>query len=413
MPIGSGESVNSFEMIEKSCHNSLNLFLEGILKSMSKNRLSKDEIDNICVYFASKIEIYKDYDFFLKTCSNETLTNLLRSLNYLSYYEKLHFLEILKRLMFYLGKDAFDNYVSFDKEEIYKIMSIIPNVEDLFSYADILSMITSHENINSFFNFEENIEKTVDYQSLYHVIHILLSLTNNTESSPFKGKNREPYTAISSFVNNNKSSIITFNYDTLLEKELEKMEIPYNYNINFKNDERTGEVNIYKLHGSVNWWTCKTCLRKFLYEVPNIEAYLSLVDEKSMKWKIGNSCCEECGMSPMIIPPTMFKYAKDTDLSQLWLNASEELSICNTIVIIGYSFPKEDINVINLLKNSFLRNSSLRYLIYVGPDEKPVHFIRSLLADLNIESKIEIIPFTGVKGFAEETVPIMLKYIYL
>jgi len=237
------------------------------------------------------------------------------------------------------------------------------------------------------------------------VICALIHLTNNYERNPFKGSSKEPYTTLARFIKGRDAGVITFNYDTLLEKEMELLNIDYEYGIKFINTERKDAFcKMYKLHGSLNWWSCKSCMSKFYYDIENLETYLSSVNISTVKWELNFNCCENQDFFPIIIPPTMLKYAQDIDLMKLWTDAFQNLSNSRTIVIVGYSFPKEDINSINLFKKSVLNNPNLKYVIYINPDPQPLNFLETFFEKNNLKD-IQILEYINDQGFAEKTIP--------
>ncbi len=403
------EQKEIFEKMEKSCLDAVNLFSYGIVKNFKNRHLTIDEINRILKYFFDRTKSRVEYDNFCRSITTESVSGLLSSLKNLTRYEEKILISVIERLMFLLGKDSFETYSSAKLKENIDLLNLMPNIENLISYADITSLITRNDGIKNLFDTYDEIYNLNQY-SLYHVIGILMHLTNNYQKNPFKGSNKEPYNSLAKFLKRHNAAIITFNYDTLLEQELDDLKVEYDYKINFSNiNSQTSGRKFYKLHGSLNWWSCRNCLTKFRHNTTDFETYLSLIDTDAMHWKIKLDCCVQQDLFPIIIPPTMLKYAQDIDLIRLWMEASDDIAKSQTIIIIGYSFPKEDINAINLFKKSILNNSNLKYIIYIGTNSNPVNFLKSFLKDVKLDNKIKLLEFTGDEGFAEKTVPKILE----
>lgn len=393
-----------FQRLEKICLSSVSLFSHGILKNLKSKKLDEEDIDIIIKYFFNRIENLED-DSFCKIIAPEHILGLLSSISNLTVYEEKMLTSFIERLMFLVGRDCFCNYCGSSIEINSKLILFLPSIEDLVSYLDIISLISINEGIKSFFIDFEKKEYKLNQNSLYHVICALMHLTNNYEKNPFRGPSKEPYTTLARYIKGRNAAVITFNYDNVLEKELELLGVDCNYGIELLNTKQESAFcKMYKLHGSLNWWLCKSCLAKFYYVVENLEDYLLLVNINTIKWELKFNCCGNQDFFPIIIPPTMLKYAQDIDLMKLWTSAFESLSKSKTVVIVGYSFPKEDINAINLFKRSVLNNSYLEYIIYINPDPEPLNFLESFLEESNLKN-IKILKYINEDGFAEKTIP--------
>jgi hypothetical protein len=128
-----------------------------------------------------------------------------------------------------------------------------------------------------------------------------------------------------------KNSIITFNYDTLLEDGLHLATIPFTYGIPEElaryddncwcTRDGTG-IPVYKLHGSVNWSTG-----------------LSFRDRvrvhNSYDWLKGK---EE---QVFLVPPTWRKIF-GAQLASVWEGAVSVLSDATRIIVLGFSMPPTD-----------------------------------------------------------------------
>jgi len=88
-----------------------------------------------------------------------------------------------------------------------------------------------------------------------------------------------------------------------------------------------------KLHGSLNWMTCKKCNKNYCYVLSGKVAADQVINPEDPK-----TLCPGCQkqMEPIIIPPT------NELLDSLWAEASNSIKEANKIIIIGYSLPVTD-----------------------------------------------------------------------
>lgn len=156
---------------------------------------------------------------------------------------------------------------------------------------------------------------------------------------------------VNHYLNSNTTSVVTFNWDTLLDKILKEKNTPhYNYlekELSAKYlwgysngpkhspyPEYSNQQELYlKLHGSIDWITCKTlnCRLKnlmFLKEEVERDYYCS-------------ECHELC--NTLIIPPILNKqYNEYPSIKKTWNLAFKEISNSKKIIIWGYGLPPTD-----------------------------------------------------------------------
>jgi hypothetical protein len=150
-----------------------------------------------------------------------------------------------------------------------------------------------------------------------------------------------------------KAGFVSLNYDILIDNAL--MDIypvcHLDYGVEFTNFKRPGDwsipepqkaVYLYKLHGSLNWLYCPTCISLTL--TPKEKRVATLIFKPKQ--------CDFCGSKviPIIIPPTFFKVMSNYYLQQIWHKAGILLSEVKRIFFCGYSFPDADIHVKYLIK---------------------------------------------------------------
>jgi len=149
------------------------------------------------------------------------------------------------------------------------------------------------------------------------------------------------------------TAFVSLNYDILIDNAItEKHEkIDLDYGVNFTNFRKNNDwhrprhnrkTQLLKLHGSLNWLYCPTCIA--LTITPK-EKSVSTIAERPKE-------CSQChtNMVPIIIPPTFFKIMSNYFLQQIWRKAEMVLLKAERIIFCGYSFPDADIHIKYLLK---------------------------------------------------------------
>jgi hypothetical protein len=157
--------------------------------------------------------------------------------------------------------------------------------------------------------------------------------------------------------------IISTNYDIELETQLFKRYPHHLINTEFDfgfswRDTSTGVVykrpadpslRLYKLHGSLNWLRCDLCDHVYINTYGSI-ADLGF-DEEIHK---GNTChCRYAPLRSVIIAPSIVRDIRDVNLLECWKNAIEFLRTATEWIIIGYSFPSEDIAIRSLFLRAY------------------------------------------------------------
>jgi hypothetical protein len=150
-----------------------------------------------------------------------------------------------------------------------------------------------------------------------------------------------------------ETAFVSLNYDILLDNALTEVHdvIDLDYGVEFTNfakkddwhkPRRNRATKLFKLHGSLNWLYCPTCIS--LTITPKDKSVSTIADTPMP--------CKTCGtnMIPIIIPPTFFKIMSNHFLQQIWREAEKVLLTAERIVFCGYSFPDADIHIKYLLK---------------------------------------------------------------
>ncbi len=168
------------------------------------------------------------------------------------------------------------------------------------------------------------------------------------------------------------TAFISLNYDILIDNALIELHPGFDldYGVEFTNyirecdwqiPRKDKSIALHKLHGSLNWLYCPTCVSLTL--TPRQREAARLV-EKSVT-------CLSCGMPtvPIITPPTYLKGMQNYFLHQIMRGAEKSLKDTQRIIFCGYSFPDADLLVRYLLKRAELNFDSRPEMIIVNEYE--------------------------------------------
>lgn len=263
-----------------------------------------------------------------------------------------------------------------------------PQLEAVFGFLDYF--IQQNESLNAKYT-NEKIQEIKEY--LIKLIHYVVNFRTN-KSSPY-------YHKFWNLIHNSGKSIsiLTVNYDTLLEQAFEFLfksragfidyciplmnyeNLPqiksYNFWINTRepvkilNGENPAVYKIIKLHGSLNWKYCNCCNQtlltpwdriidlnkgKFLgYNYPEMSEY---------EYKCP---LDDTDFQTLIMPPSYLKTLTHPVISQLTNEAAREIRATRKIVFIGYSLSSADLHIKALFKKHIQPETDV---IVINPKEK-------------------------------------------
>lgn len=181
-------------------------------------------------------------------------------------------------------------------------------------------------------------------------------------------------------------SFITFNYDLLLDKAVSINDrdligdyaVPFAKVFNFDRYERIlrnkrlpSDVDILKLHGSLNWAVCTAC------SAPHLAYYWRYTRLPQFHC----SCCQAL-LAPVLVPPSYRKsIGKYPFLADVWRKAQEVVGQADEIIVIGYSFPEADLEARWLFKKALFGRRHRPKLFVVEPEQAVREKIRSFFLD--------------------------------
>ncbi|MFH1114193.1 MAG: hypothetical protein V1792_09755 [Pseudomonadota bacterium] len=189
-------------------------------------------------------------------------------------------------------------------------------------------------------------------------------------------------------VPNHDVTVVTFNYDLAVDFALCYERIEHNYCLDDSDD--SGQVDLLKLHGSLNWIYCKKCGRIHKYDLSGISNGPQRVVRNPgngtlFPLEIDSELVElYCGQEtsipdPMIVPPTWDKSDGHKTLACVWRKSAEKLGNAENIFIIGYSLPQSDAFFRYLFALGSEGDRPLRNVVVYNPAEDPRQRFETLL----------------------------------
>lgn len=254
-----------------------------------------------------------------------------------------------------------------------------PALEAVFGFLDYF--IQQNESLNSKYT-NDRIRDIKEY--LIKLIHYVVNMQMD-KGSPYY---HLFWNAVSRY--NPNTSIITLNYDTLLEQAFEFLFKKFGYidyclplmnyekqsNLNLYNfwinprvpvkveeDENPVPIKIIKLHGSLNWKYCNCCNQtlltpwdrkidlnegKFLgYTYPDKKEYEFLCPQDGTRFQT------------LIMPPSYIKSLQHPVISQLISEAAREIRATRKLVFVGYSLSDADVHIKALFKKNISADTEM------------------------------------------------------
>ncbi|GEM_PF-5717545 len=213
----------------------------------------------------------------------------------------------------------------------------LPTVEELLSILD--SCLSKGEPIAQAWSLSELARCREELVAcIYDFIGDTLDVRTNGS------KEYSLYRTLLSRVDPESTSLISLNYDLLLDHSLLQLGFQPDYALDFLDGPISPppgrSLKLFKLHGSLNWGYCPSCFSTIL------------TGERRLR---PDEPCPTCEgrMRVLIIPPTPLKIPPSPFLSALWKKAEWELAQTREIVFIGYSLSESDANIRYLLFRGF------------------------------------------------------------
>jgi hypothetical protein len=157
--------------------------------------------------------------------------------------------------------------------------------------------------------------------------------------------------------------LISTNYDIAVEAELfdrfeeetirDKFDFGFSWRDPFKEAlykrPHNPSFHLYKLHGSLNWLRCDLCEHIYI----NVRGVIA---HRAFDQRVTNQNSCHCGhgrLRAVLVAPSLVRDVRDGNLLEIWKNALEFLRVAPEWVLIGYSFPPEDITIRSLFIRAY------------------------------------------------------------
>jgi len=224
-----------------------------------------------------------------------------------------------------------------------------PNVEKFFQHVS-LRRITGDKFIDSRSGSKVNPETVERYLTWYISSYVKHSIAAQRTPKFYRDF------ALSLKKRGKRFSVITFNYDMVLEKSVIKElgSINYGFGIIRGLWEFSNPLGIplVKLHGSLNWLRCPECDRLEIFDKPVAHVF--------RRERCGGRC--KGYKEPVIVPPVQNKEEYLGPKNQLWRKARGLLLNADRVIIVGYSLPDLDIAAQELLRSSLTADTDVEII---------------------------------------------------
>jgi NAD-dependent SIR2 family protein deacetylase len=131
----------------------------------------------------------------------------------------------------------------------------------------------------------------------------------------------------------------------------------------------TSELSVFKLHGSTLWFKCNGCGWVVCDDsVVSIEQ--SCIDVLCQSSATISCDCGSKELGPLIVGPSLIRDTRDNGILSVWRCAEEQLRNAKKWIIIGYSLPPEDVEIVGMMLRAIRhREDRPDIVIYQIPDQ--------------------------------------------
>jgi NAD-dependent SIR2 family protein deacetylase len=188
--------------------------------------------------------------------------------------------------------------------------------------------------------------------------------------------------AIANYLQHQRATIITTNYDCCMDLALAKVKHEFSYLVDFANVpiaaiKQRNVTPLVKLHGSLNWFYCETCQHVHLIDIE--ETVTNYMNDRSAYPVI--SVCRGCGgpRRGLLVPPLAMKFDAAPPLTGLIQKAYGCFSSADVIVVVGFSFADADLYISRMITKA-MQLSGKRRIILFDPDQSVAQRLRRQLS---------------------------------
>ncbi len=164
-------------------------------------------------------------------------------------------------------------------------------------------------------------------------------------------------------IKNEDVTIITTNYDLLVDKlcDTYSKKNKVDFGISYRDVKSNGiilpvapNLRYYKIHGSMNWLKCDQCGYYYINHDGSISHQAFIKELTTHNTCICNSQRNinyKLKLKSILVAPSLIRDIRDSNLLQIWKASLEAIRTADKLIIIGYSFPSEDLGI----KSIFMR----------------------------------------------------------
>lgn len=183
-------------------------------------------------------------------------------------------------------------------------------------------------------------------------------------------------------------AVITSNYDVAIEQawgfsrynmpEMSSLGVDFGFDWTWPSAAYPPDVlmrpekpkrRLYKLHGSTNWLRCGLCDR--MYIDPSLIDIAIYAYDREVRQR--NMChCGHAKLEVQIVSPSFVRDVQSPNLISVWQRALNWLRQADDWIVIGYSFPDEDLNIRSLFTRALASRETPPYMtvIQFGSNEQ-------------------------------------------
>lgn len=330
--------------------------------------------------------------------------------------------ELMKRGRQVQNKDI-NNLVSFIDDRP------INNIEDVLTAVYLSDFATRNRDVTSlveYFLFSER-EGTDEVESgsvkfLQETLQTLFGLLVDTM---IPAEPNDAHEAIVEFSqSHDNTSIITTNYDGCMDEAILKTNLdlsgaleggseyfyPQQQTLEktmevISEQEEDDEIELIKMHGSINWAYCESCERSREFNLIQLKEFY----EKDIVSYPVIGICPHCGgrRRPLLVPPISFKFLQFPPLVDMWKSARENIDKADYIITVGYSFADADEYLKKIVFRSLIENIEQKMIVI----DTDVDLAPNIRDNLDAYGDVDPNRILQAPGDAEKMVPKILSEI--
>jgi hypothetical protein len=144
------------------------------------------------------------------------------------------------------------------------------------------------------------------------------------------------------------------------------------------NNRLYDSTRVLKLHGSIDWlrYTDRRAY-PFPEDPPATKPEGIVLAKSSSYWMAELPTHKQWQMDPLVITPNQYKDFRPYPFPTVWQTARESLRECETLVVVGYSFPATDFSTRRLFLEAFSEHG-VKNVVVIDPNPAVASVVRHL-----------------------------------